>query len=66
LNALPRIAQLKGKPELWEAVAKFREGSTGAAIVDRSARKIETTWEDAVDTAAAADVVLTVRRPRQS
>ena len=26
LNALPRIAQLKAKPELWDAVSKFREG----------------------------------------
>jgi len=47
LNALPRIANLNGTPALWDAVAKFRDGSNEAQIVDRAAQKIDTTWEDA-------------------
>ncbi len=66
LDALPRIARLKDKPALWSAVAKFRAGSDAAAAVDRPARKIETTWEDAVDEDDAAEAVRAARRQRQS
>jgi hypothetical protein len=66
LDSLPRIAQLKAKPALWEAVAKFRQGSNRAAIVDRPASKIKSTWDDAIDPATAAEAVRAARRHRPS
>jgi len=62
LNALPRIANLKDKPALWNAVAKFRAASEHAAVVDRPAQKIDTTWEDAIDGDSAASIVRAARR----
>jgi hypothetical protein len=64
LRALPRVADLKERPELWQAVSKFRQGSDKAPIVDRPARKIDTEWEGAIDAADADAVVRTARRLR--
>lgn len=64
LNAFPRIAKLKDKPALWDAVARFRDGSSNAASVDRRAAKIDTTWEDAVAPGAASEIIRAARRRR--
>lgn len=62
LDALPRIANLKEKPALWAAVSKFRDASEQAAIIDRPARKIATSWEDEINMHTAETVVRTARR----
>lgn len=66
LQKLPQIAELQRNPVLWDRVARFREGSDKAPLVDCKASKIDTDWESAIDPQAAAAVVRNARRHRPS